>query len=911
MRIFRDQTDLAIAPALWSVIQEALDASQFFILLASPEAAASPWVQREIEYWLRGHLADTILIVLTRGEITWDKGTKDFDWRSTTALPPQLAGKFGDEPLHLDFREAHTIENLTLADPRFRDAIASLAAAILKTEKDRLIGEDVRHRRRAKQTAWIGASILTVLTLIARAERNIARHQLAENLLEEARVRLVSGQLYAARSYLQQVFELQPRDRLAQALAGVTQRRSARRYALLQEPAQPPQDPVKMDQPFVFAEFTRDSRRLVVVGGAYATVFDVTKSPAQAIAQLSFDFVDFDERNASLDPAHPRLAVIAHGSVVGWDFEKNHSTREPFEGPALQVGYNNDGSTLAVAVPGAVVLRSDGTELRIPEATRFVWHPAGRSILTMSGSGSAQLRDAAAPANVLAVIEDAGASEWLEFDRSGTRIVGAGPKGIVLWSASDGRRIAQLPDEPFRIARFSHDGSRIVAIGDRNLILTTSIETYPSPEPGQPPTLIIAGTIQADDGAIRDAIFDPTDSCVITAGVPAPARVWSGVTGERVADVAQSEDDIYENEPYGSMLVRASPDGRLLLTVGDAWSIVRLMLWSRTRELLAESSGANVAYSNDGKWLFAVANGYVEAREADTLRPVARWRGTEYAMVSPEILLVVDGDRLETVDVGTWAASGKAVMPWEIKSIHTSRNGERVLVASDLELRVLDVPSMRPRCAMSLRGFRDAALSHDGSEVLLAGRHVEVRDTDDCTLRQRLELGEDSSLVESIEMLDDDRAALISNMFTNGTGEEHRFVDIVSLYPLKVIDKHDTSGYAISTKPVGDGMFVDVDRRQGMIVDISTGDTRVRLDGQSVWVSTVCMSADGTLIATGDGAGSVKLWTAAGKRIATFEGPPAPISRVVFDPARERLLSEANDGSIRVWDIAGATHVIR
>jgi hypothetical protein len=39
LHVFRDQTNLAVNPALWTSIREALDQSLFFILFASPESA--------------------------------------------------------------------------------------------------------------------------------------------------------------------------------------------------------------------------------------------------------------------------------------------------------------------------------------------------------------------------------------------------------------------------------------------------------------------------------------------------------------------------------------------------------------------------------------------------------------------------------------------------------------------------------------------------------------------------------------------------------------------------------------------------------------------------------------------------------------------------------------------------------
>src|SRR6185369_5357986 len=130
LHIFRDKTTLAVTPSLWGAIQAALDESTFFILLASPEAAASVWVQQEVEYWLRSNPPNRLLIVLTGGEMQWDRTSGGFEASSTTALPALLLRKFGEEPLYLDLRWAHDDTHLTLNHPRFREAVAELAATL-------------------------------------------------------------------------------------------------------------------------------------------------------------------------------------------------------------------------------------------------------------------------------------------------------------------------------------------------------------------------------------------------------------------------------------------------------------------------------------------------------------------------------------------------------------------------------------------------------------------------------------------------------------------------------------------------------------------------------------------------------------------------------------------------------------
>ena len=46
LRVFRDEASLSANPALWSSITQALDESEAFLLLASPDAKASEWVGR-------------------------------------------------------------------------------------------------------------------------------------------------------------------------------------------------------------------------------------------------------------------------------------------------------------------------------------------------------------------------------------------------------------------------------------------------------------------------------------------------------------------------------------------------------------------------------------------------------------------------------------------------------------------------------------------------------------------------------------------------------------------------------------------------------------------------------------------------------------------------------------------------
>ncbi|GIF04988.1 TIR domain-containing protein [Actinoplanes siamensis] len=177
--IFRDQTGLSVTPKLWTSIQQALDGSNHFVLLASPEAARSPWVNREIEHWLATKSADHILPVVTDGEWQWDSAAQDFT-ADSTAVPAALRGVFAEEPLFLDLRWARDDLHLSLQHVRFRDAIAQLAAPMHGMSKDELEGEDVRQHRRARRLSVVAVAMLVALTMVASltgmvAVRNVDR----------------------------------------------------------------------------------------------------------------------------------------------------------------------------------------------------------------------------------------------------------------------------------------------------------------------------------------------------------------------------------------------------------------------------------------------------------------------------------------------------------------------------------------------------------------------------------------------------------------------------------------------------------------------------------------------------------------------------------------------------------------
>jgi hypothetical protein len=169
--IFRDKTGLAVTPSLWGTIEKALSESEYFLLMASSEAAASPWVQKDVDWWLTNRSVSNILVLLTDGEIEWNSGTNDFDWSRTTALPPILRCRMAQEPLWVDLRWAHTEEKLSLRNPRFRGAVLDIDSTLLNRPKELLDSEDLRVYKRHRLAAF---TAVIVSLLLAQKHNRLA-----------------------------------------------------------------------------------------------------------------------------------------------------------------------------------------------------------------------------------------------------------------------------------------------------------------------------------------------------------------------------------------------------------------------------------------------------------------------------------------------------------------------------------------------------------------------------------------------------------------------------------------------------------------------------------------------------------------------------------------------------------------
>jgi WD40 repeat protein len=167
LNVYRDRSSQTATADLSGSLRRALMQSRRLVVLASPGAAASPWVGEEVGHWRSARSSEDVLIALVGGEMRWSPAESDFDWTATTCLPAALAGAFSSEPKYVDLRPLVDAGRWNLHDPGFRDAVAELSGSLTGRDKDDLVGEDLRQFKKGRRVRRIAVALLVVLTVVS------------------------------------------------------------------------------------------------------------------------------------------------------------------------------------------------------------------------------------------------------------------------------------------------------------------------------------------------------------------------------------------------------------------------------------------------------------------------------------------------------------------------------------------------------------------------------------------------------------------------------------------------------------------------------------------------------------------------------------------------------------------------
>jgi len=544
LRIFRDHTNLALHPHLWVNIQQALDQSQYFILLASPDAAQSEWVQREIAHWLATRSPETLLIVLTKGEIVWDRAARDFDWTQTTALPATLSGTFTDEPLYSDFREAGTGADLSLKNPDFRNRIARIAATLHGENLDDLIGEDVeQHRKFTLFTRSVVAGLAALLIALSVASwtawkqrATAVSRELAAKSLAQVAAHPELGLLLAL-----EAIEISQTAEAEQALRDVSIKASVRldlKRAEKEANAGPRAKPFhkELDSP-------DGSLVLRLSAGSLQVVDARTNAPLASFSRHTDTIA-----SAAFSPDGALIASVDEGGgAYVWQARTGETT-----------------STCASPSPRNSL-------------SSVLWSPDGR-VLAIGGYETLHLLEAARCRQIHGLDGHSGWVEHIAFSRdsrllatgSVMKVPGSDPvdQAVYVWETKTGKLIHEFTDAGRELASlgFSADGMFVVADSDGTTRIWDAIsgdqvasrtpyELSVAPHMDEAVRKITAVTSSSSDDVrpgISNVAFTPDGRFLITVDNEGGATVWGMSTIARHARFATFTDNVSRRFTFSS-----------------------------------------------------------------------------------------------------------------------------------------------------------------------------------------------------------------------------------------------------------------------------------------------------------------------------------------------------------------------
>jgi WD40 repeat protein len=878
MPVFRDRDELSSSSELGRVIDAALQESRFLIVICSPNAARSLWVDAEIRRFKALGRERQVLAMVVEGQPNAsDAALECFPLALRRRL--DASGEVTDipcEPIAADARP--------FADHK-HGAKLKLIAGLLGVGYDDLVQRERQRRfwsrvQIAAAAIALGVALAAIWGWFERREAERLAELRVDRLLQLGRAELDQDRHARAAVYFSAALA-QGRDDLAL------------RYWLAR--AMRPVDAVEpraLDLLHVVLEagLNTDGTRLLSTDADSAEWWDLRKGerlwqrslPLAAVVG-TVEIVErsgralvsgIPDKSGDYSKALTVILDLHSGAIVATvpgELWSGAGRRVSPDGRRFLVGVMPpvpDVSQYRVAVYDLL----DGHRLAELDGPQGVVSPSfsddGNRILTGGeGSGEVRIWDAQTYALIRHFQPRQRVPHAAYWSGRGEEVLTVSEAGAVkLWDGATGQLIDAMGSQgPFGFA------SSVVG---RRYLLTGSVKdaTVWDLERGQ--SLFISEQV----GGLDDhESLDASGQRLLGIAADIGAGLWNVAEGalEYRLDVHAASTARVLFEPGDRHIVSISGDGKLrwLRTADLARPLARLQHEAYVSPVEGPGVGVLALQPEGSTWISGGADGTLRTWRADTGEALAALHTHEAAIRrivrSVPAKLWVAGDR------------GGQLAAWDGQS---TQPAWRMHPAGDAELLSLDAHPA---------GETIAALDADGTLSLLDARNGAVRD--------RLSLGKGATQAMLVG-----KGELLLVLHESGPAE---------LWDLQARARRSVLGSAssgvMSAVASPDRLRVVLADTHG---DLSLWDVRegrpiaalARKDigGGGLHFRVLRFSSDGRVIAAGGHDGIVALWEPAQGRVQVLRGHQYPVSAIDFDPHGRLLATGTLRGELHVWDLA-------
>jgi WD40 repeat protein len=916
LSVFRDKNDLVPTDTdYYQTIASYLKRSGNLIVVCSPNARRSQYVNQEIAAFLESHEPKRIIPVLLAGRPNNESQANPEEHAFPEALCSALK-----MPLALDFTEFERAKG-KVTRGRHRDSWYTLLAKIFGAERAEL--ERVDAKRQARRRAIFAAVAVTIIALlsvalvfavISRSEA-VKQKQAAENERDSSRRLLYASNMNLAQRSFESGNVALGKDLLESYLpakqSGKEDLRGFEWYYLWRLYNQ---QVATFDATDDLA-FSPDGAHFATATSDAVKIWDAATLRETSTVKLSprkvtnsaadesylYSSIDFSPDGKTLtygDVGRVMLLDISSGSFREVPIPRKSKERtEESHWDLVEGGiprFSPDGKMLAISYDCGIVMVYDayslkeiirlGDGLSASGCTSFVTFSPDSRVLAYGNTYSVSLWDTAThsklgePEMDLAQPDRVDQVEAVAFSGDGKILaIGDRSKQLVLWNISTRRVLARLKghDEWITALAFSHDGKVLYSGSLDQTVKVWDFSSYQGDGRISGEKIKVLATIKGHTGTIRSISCSPAGRIIATVGTERTVKLWDQNAGQEF-DRIEGVASVF---PAANSYAKHPDDGVHSSTI----------LFDVSGSTPSSTVDGSEDVSPDGK---TFATYPVDGVKIWSVNPRQELATLQIANTDAMPAFSANG-RLYTA-IGS---DGKSLILWD-----TVDRKELTPIRSDVDLGSYLVSS---------DGKTAVTVDKDGKRV----RSWDVASQKQLAMFERKKKPEAAKGEETIDWINKKILSPNGKVFAFSYSNEPMVWDTGSTQEPVVLVKHETNVSALAFSPnsqliaVGDGAGV---------VQVWDAITHVELStfkGHKDDVTALALSPDSKTLASGGGDGTVKLYnmvamreliTLTHERSATSEihavqGGEDSLSELFFSPDGRSLITLSSNNVLRVW----------